>query len=104
MRIKLQNVECEFQVSVQSRQRNVYESIKSGINLWYENITSGLRVMGCQIFIRQAGEPVLTKQKHIPTIRIYLFIALTGDCLSWKAQRAMCNACKGDKPRKNKEE
>lgn len=34
MRIKLQNVECEFQVSVRSGQRNVYVTAhKNGINL-----------------------------------------------------------------------
>lgn len=39
------------------------------------------------IFMRRAGEPVITERKHTPKIHVYPLLSLTGDCLNQSARK-----------------
>ena len=85
MRVKLQNVECEFQVSVVSGQRNVYVTAIAVSTFDMNNIVFRLCIMGYQIIHMTSQRTGYKETKAYPTICICLLIALTGDCLSWNA-------------------
>ena len=88
MRIKLLNVECEFQVPVVFGRRNVYvttvDTAASTSDM--NNIAFRLCAMGYQSIHVTSQRTGNNETKAYPTIRICLLITLTGDCLSRNAQ------------------
>jgi len=74
MKLDLLNVSSKplFSVGIGNLPETYGEVLSKRVALW----------IGYQSASRQAGEPVWTERKHIPTIHICLLLSQTGDYLN----------------------